>query len=188
MGHHAVYGWWLLFSHIEGCISRGPTIRATQGNTVIVELKNNLLTENVAIHWHGIRQIGTPWFDGSEGVTQCPILPGDTFTYEFVVDRAEDWELDISISFKFRNRDNYNADNDNGPWVIVFSSLSMLSLTNISDQAIKDYSPPESESESESESSKQRPQCSYVFIVTQMIRRPRPFFVKAYQYQIRLLW
>ncbi|KAL1824896.1 hypothetical protein ACET3Z_011674 [Daucus carota] len=68
--------------------SPGPTIRATQGDTVIVELKNNLLTENLAIHWHGIRQIGTPWFDGSEGVTQCPILPGDTFTYEFVVDRA----------------------------------------------------------------------------------------------------
>jgi len=33
-------------------------------------------------------QIGTPWFDGSEGVTQCPILPGDTFIYQFVVDRV----------------------------------------------------------------------------------------------------
>jgi FtsP/CotA-like multicopper oxidase with cupredoxin domain len=30
---------------------------------------------------------GTPWADGTEGVTQCPILPGDTFTYTFVVDR-----------------------------------------------------------------------------------------------------
>ncbi|CAK9154010.1 unnamed protein product [Ilex paraguariensis] len=66
----------------------GPTILAQQGDTVIVELKNSLLTENVAIHWHGIRQIGTPWFDGTEGVTQCPILPGDTFVYQFVVDRA----------------------------------------------------------------------------------------------------
>lgn len=37
--------------------SPGPTIRATQGDTVIVELKNNLLTENLAIHWHGIRQV-----------------------------------------------------------------------------------------------------------------------------------
>lgn len=37
--------------------SPGPTIRATQGDTIIVELKNNLLTENVAIHWHGIRQV-----------------------------------------------------------------------------------------------------------------------------------
>ncbi|XP_062194742.1 L-ascorbate oxidase-like [Phragmites australis] len=65
----------------------GPTIRATQGDTVVVTVKNSLLTENVAIHWHGIRQHGTPWADGTEGVTQCPILPGDTFTYAFVVDR-----------------------------------------------------------------------------------------------------
>ena len=32
--------------------------------------------------------MGTPWFDGTEGVTQCPILPGETFTYEFKVDRV----------------------------------------------------------------------------------------------------
>ncbi|KAL1820367.1 hypothetical protein ACET3Z_015236 [Daucus carota] len=66
----------------------GPTIRAVRGDTIVVELNNSLLTENVAIHWHGIRQIGTPWADGTEGVTQCPILAGDTFTYKFVVDRA----------------------------------------------------------------------------------------------------
>ncbi|XP_052190654.1 L-ascorbate oxidase-like [Diospyros lotus] len=65
----------------------GPTILAQQNDTVVVEVKNGLLTENLAIHWHGIRQIGTPWFDGMEGVTQCPILPGDTFIYKFVVDR-----------------------------------------------------------------------------------------------------
>ncbi|XAR62294.1 Laccase [Bertholletia excelsa] len=67
--------------------SPGPTIRAQQNDTIVVELKNSLLTENVAIHWHGIRQIGTPWFDGTEGVTQCPTLPGDTMVYKFVVDR-----------------------------------------------------------------------------------------------------
>lgn len=37
--------------------SPGPTIYAHQGDTVIVELKNSLGTENVAIHWHGIRQV-----------------------------------------------------------------------------------------------------------------------------------
>lgn len=69
-------------------ITPGPTIVAEQGDTIIVELKNSLWTENTAIHWHGIRQIGTPWFDGTEGVTQCPILPGQTFIYRFVVDRV----------------------------------------------------------------------------------------------------
>ncbi|KAJ9567189.1 hypothetical protein OSB04_003155 [Centaurea solstitialis] len=66
----------------------GPSILAEQGDTIVIDLKNSLLTENVAIHWHGIRQIGTPWADGTEGVTQCPISPGDTFRYQFVVDRA----------------------------------------------------------------------------------------------------
>ena len=33
-------------------------------------------------------QIGTPWADGTEGVSQCPVLPGDTFRYKFVVDRV----------------------------------------------------------------------------------------------------
>ncbi|XP_022949916.1 L-ascorbate oxidase-like [Cucurbita moschata] len=68
--------------------SPGPTIYAHQGDNVIVELKNSLASENVAVHWHGIRQIGTPWSDGTEGVTQCPVLPGETFKYQFVVDRA----------------------------------------------------------------------------------------------------
>ncbi|KAL6626396.1 hypothetical protein ACP70R_030122 [Stipagrostis hirtigluma subsp. patula] len=67
--------------------SPGPTIRATQGDTVVVTVHNNLDTENTGIHWHGIRQIGSPWADGTVGVTQCPILPGETFTYRFVVDR-----------------------------------------------------------------------------------------------------
>ncbi|KAJ3705670.1 hypothetical protein LUZ61_009375 [Rhynchospora tenuis] len=67
----------------------GPTIYASQGDTIVVEVNNSLLTENTAIHWHGIQTgtIGTPWMDGTEGVTQCPILPGETFIYRFVVDR-----------------------------------------------------------------------------------------------------
>ncbi|CAI0466842.1 unnamed protein product [Linum tenue] len=62
----------------------GPTIIAQQNDTVVVDVKNNLGTENLAIHWHGIRQIGSPWADGTEGVTQCLVLPGDTFRYTFI--------------------------------------------------------------------------------------------------------
>ena len=29
-------------------------------------------------------QTGTPWFDGSVGLSQCPIPSGRNFTYEFV--------------------------------------------------------------------------------------------------------
>ncbi|KAF6173795.1 hypothetical protein GIB67_003190 [Kingdonia uniflora] len=34
------------------------------------------------------KQIGTPWSDRTEGLTQCPITPGDSFVYQFVVDRG----------------------------------------------------------------------------------------------------
>jgi hypothetical protein len=35
-----------------------------------------------------IRQQGSPRADCTVGVTQCPILPGETFTCRFVVDRV----------------------------------------------------------------------------------------------------
>lgn len=51
--------------------------------TVIIHVTNNLENNGTAIHWHGIRQKGSMEYDGVPGVTQCPIAPGDTLTYEF---------------------------------------------------------------------------------------------------------
>ncbi|KDP42892.1 hypothetical protein JCGZ_23834 [Jatropha curcas] len=65
----------------------GPTIRAKAGETIHVELTNKLHTEGVVIHWHGIRQLGTPWADGTASISQCVINPGEKFTYRFTVDR-----------------------------------------------------------------------------------------------------
>ncbi|KAM7259721.1 hypothetical protein ACFE04_015462 [Oxalis oulophora] len=66
----------------------GPTIRAKAGDTIVVEVTNKLVTEGTVIHWHGIRQFGTPWADGTASISQCPINPGDTFVYSFKVDKA----------------------------------------------------------------------------------------------------
>ncbi len=60
----------------------GPTLRATEGDTVRINVKNNL-TESTAIHWHGIRLPNN--MDGVPYVTQDPIQPGGTFTYEFTL-------------------------------------------------------------------------------------------------------
>jgi len=38
------------------------------------------------MHWHGIYQNGTNWMDGSSEITQCPILPGKSFLYNFTVE------------------------------------------------------------------------------------------------------
>ncbi|KAK3595585.1 hypothetical protein CHS0354_009541 [Potamilus streckersoni] len=61
----------------------GPPIIVYEGQQVIVHVKNKLKSESITIHWHGLPQRGTPWMDGVPFVTQCPILPGQTFTYTF---------------------------------------------------------------------------------------------------------
>ena len=50
---------------------------------VVVKVTNHLLTDGLSIHWHGIFVTGTPWMDGTAYITQCPILPRESFTYRF---------------------------------------------------------------------------------------------------------
>ena len=59
----------------------GETIRVKQGEVVKVNLKNDL-EEPVSIHWHGVPLPNTE--DGIPGVTQDAVVPGETYTYEFV--------------------------------------------------------------------------------------------------------
>jgi FtsP/CotA-like multicopper oxidase with cupredoxin domain len=58
----------------------GPEIRITEGDKVRVVLKNNL-PESTAIHFHGALVPNN--MDGVPFVTQPPIKPGQSFTYEF---------------------------------------------------------------------------------------------------------
>jgi FtsP/CotA-like multicopper oxidase with cupredoxin domain len=63
----------------------GPMIRATEGDRVRVILKNEL-PQPTTIHWHGIEVPNA--MDGVPGVTQAPVMPGETFIYEFVAKPA----------------------------------------------------------------------------------------------------
>ena len=60
----------------------GPTIQVNQGDRVRI-LVENRLPESTSMHWHGlevpIEQDGVPY------VSQRPIAPGETYTYEFTV-------------------------------------------------------------------------------------------------------
>ncbi|KAF2808429.1 uncharacterized protein BDZ99DRAFT_464310, partial [Mytilinidion resinicola] len=61
----------------------GPTIIADWGDTLVVNVKNSLQNNGTSIHWHGIRQLNSCQNDGVNGVTECPIAPGETKTYTF---------------------------------------------------------------------------------------------------------
>ncbi|KAI9696288.1 MAG: hypothetical protein M1820_008211 [Bogoriella megaspora] len=63
----------------------GPVLEACWGDTLKVHITNTIPTEGTTIHWHGIRQANTSQMDGVNGVTQCPIAPNQTFTYQFLV-------------------------------------------------------------------------------------------------------
>ncbi|MBI5943633.1 MAG: copper oxidase [Chloroflexi bacterium] len=63
----------------------GPMIRVTEGDQVRVVVKNEL-PDPTTIHWHGVEVPNA--MDGVPGVTQDPIQPGETFTYEFTAKPA----------------------------------------------------------------------------------------------------
>ncbi|KAB1224129.1 Laccase-17 [Morella rubra] len=62
----------------------GPRLVAREGDRVFVKVVNHV-TNNITIHWHGVRQLGSGWADGPAYITQCPIQTGQTYTYNFTV-------------------------------------------------------------------------------------------------------
>lgn len=63
----------------------GPELRVREGDLIRVIVTNRLPVPTT-IHWHGI---DISWkMDGVPGVTQAPIEPGETFTYEFIATPA----------------------------------------------------------------------------------------------------
>jgi len=62
----------------------GPTIQARVGDRIIVHFTNDL-PDATTIHWHGMRVPND--MDGSP-LVQDPILPGETFTYDFIAPDA----------------------------------------------------------------------------------------------------
>ena len=63
----------------------GPPIVVYEGQILIIHVKNNLLSDSLTIHWHGLHQKGTPFMDGVGYISQCPIAAGQSFTYQFKV-------------------------------------------------------------------------------------------------------
>ncbi|MFC4167849.1 multicopper oxidase family protein [Teichococcus aestuarii] len=57
-----------------------PVLRIRQGDAIRARLEN-ALPEHTSIHWHGVRVPNA--MDGVQYLTQPPVGPGQSFTYEF---------------------------------------------------------------------------------------------------------
>ena len=74
----------------------GPMIEANWGDTINITVRNAIESANedgisvdaegTSLHWHGLLQKGTQYYDGVPSVQQCPIAPDATFSYSFKAD------------------------------------------------------------------------------------------------------
>lgn len=100
----------------------GPTIEANWGDWIEVEVENKLPDEGTTIHWHGLLQKGTPWFDGVPSVSQCPVAPGKTLTYRFRADQfGTSWSVALLVKC-----DIYSSDSRIG--IIPITAPSTLAV------------------------------------------------------------
>ncbi|KAJ5740208.1 Iron transport multicopper oxidase fetC [Penicillium malachiteum] len=64
-----------------------PTIEVDQGDRLVVNMFNGLGDKSSSIHFHGMFQNRTNEMDGPSMVTQCPVAPGSSITYNFTVEQ-----------------------------------------------------------------------------------------------------
>lgn len=61
-----------------------PRIEADVGDRIIVNVDNQLGNQSTSLHFHGLFMNNSQThMDGPSMVTQCPIPPGHSFTYNF---------------------------------------------------------------------------------------------------------
>ncbi|MFF2481170.1 multicopper oxidase family protein [Paenibacillus sp. NPDC058071] len=64
----------------------GPELRARVGQLIEVKLVNQDIEGGVTLHWHGLDVPNGE--DGVAGATQDAVMPGESYTYRFVVEQA----------------------------------------------------------------------------------------------------
>ncbi|KAJ3321863.1 ferroxidase fet3 [Blyttiomyces sp. JEL0837] len=96
---------------VNGKPGHETTIDVNMGDRVIVNVTNNINTAT-SIHFHGLFQKGSTDMDGAAGTTQCPILPGRSYIYDFTITGQEGtywWHAHSGVLY---------ADGLRGPFII----------------------------------------------------------------------
>jgi len=111
----------------------GPLIKANKGNlfdlVVTDRLSNKQLDTVTSIHWHGLFQHNTQASDGPSFVTQCPLVPNESFQYQFSVpDQAGTYWYHSHYS-------NQYCDGLRGPMVIYDPHDPQAHLYDVDDES-----------------------------------------------------
>uniref|UniRef100_A0A0P4X1L0 Plastocyanin-like domain-containing protein n=1 Tax=Scylla olivacea TaxID=85551 RepID=A0A0P4X1L0_SCYOL len=57
-------------------------MQVCEGDRLVVDLYNLLLSDTETIHWHGMHMRNQQYYDGVPFLTQCPVIRGK-FRYDF---------------------------------------------------------------------------------------------------------
>jgi iron transport multicopper oxidase len=111
----------------------GPLIQGQKGDHFKINVINNLtdktMERSTSIHWHGLFQSGTNYNDGTGMVTQCPIVPNDSYKYEFSVpDQAGTFWYHSHVSTQY-------CDGLRGPLVIYDPEDPHAALYDVDDES-----------------------------------------------------
>ncbi|THH32865.1 hypothetical protein EUX98_g1350 [Antrodiella citrinella] len=96
--------------------------------TVFDDLTDASMLTGTSIHWHGFFQKGSNWADGVSSVTQCPIISGNSFDYNFnVPDQAGTFWYHSHLSTQY-------CDGLRGPFVVYDPNDPQASLYDIDNE------------------------------------------------------
>ncbi|KAK0174812.1 hypothetical protein PV327_010539 [Microctonus hyperodae] len=89
----------------------GPQIQVCKNDYIVVDVKNQADGTEVSIHWHGLFQKNSQYYDGVPFVTQCPIGSFSTFRYQFKAAQSGTyfWHSHVSV---------HRLDGQYGPLII----------------------------------------------------------------------
>ncbi|KAE8700979.1 Laccase-6 [Hibiscus syriacus] len=119
----------------------GPVVYAQEDARIVVKVTNET-PYNATIHWHGVRQKLSCWFDGPSYITQRPIQAGQSFTYEFTMVKQkgvpspfkhpyEEHIVILGSSSKWRPSPLADAFTINGNPVLATTVLEMMSTRSM---------------------------------------------------------
>nr|AKE48164.1 laccase A [Pleurotus eryngii var. ferulae] len=111
----------------------GPLIKGKTGDrfqiNVVNELADTSMPVDTSIHWHGLFVKGHNWADGPAMVTQCPIVPGHSFLYDFEVpDQAGTFWYHSHLGTQY-------CDGLRGPFVVYSKNDPHKRLYDVDDES-----------------------------------------------------
>ncbi|KAH7926675.1 hypothetical protein BV22DRAFT_1032673 [Leucogyrophana mollusca] len=90
----------------------GPQMRVPYASHVRNKVTNMIPSHGSSIHWHGLINNGTPWFDGFASQNQCGIPTNQSFLYQY------ETKLQSGTAWWHAHFADENADGIFGPLII----------------------------------------------------------------------